>query len=117
VQPLASSACLAPERSPLVFPRLRAPTECACEREAIEPTGDAYRCRHQVIGVAKQTVADVGGVVAGLPQVLRLDLEAIPADMAFRAVVLAIDQPVLGSIPASHLTSSPQSTARVCLLP
>jgi len=25
-----------------------------------------------------------------------------PADMAFRAVVLAIDQPVLGSIPASH---------------
>jgi hypothetical protein len=78
VQPLASSACLAPERSPLVFPRLRAPTECACEREAIEPTGDAYRCRHQVIGVAKQTVADVGGVVAGLPQVPRLDLEAIP---------------------------------------
>jgi len=32
-------------------------------------------------------------------------------------VVLAIDQPLLGSIPASRLTSSPQSTARVCLLP
>ena len=28
-------------------------------------------------------------------------------------VVLAIDQPLLGSIPASRLTSSPQSTAQV----
>lgn len=66
-----------PHRSQFVAPRLRAPAERTGEREAIEPSGDVPRLGKQVVSVARHPLADVGGAVPCLIQVLRLDVEVL----------------------------------------